>query len=92
MIDITEGLIQRMFGLVKVEIKTAGGGTEKATISAITRSDAVQLRTLLREKEVQRPAESESLTEISGELENTVVSNESNKIWVLSNRDLFYAR
>ncbi|MBO6536381.1 MAG: PH domain-containing protein [Balneolaceae bacterium] len=90
-IDITEGLIQRMFGLVKVEIKTAGGGTEKATISAITRSDAVQLRTLLREKEVQRPAESESLTEISGELENTVVSNESNKIWVLSNRDLFYA-
>lgn len=91
-IDITEGLIQRMFGLVKVEIKTAGGGTEKATISAITRSDAVQLRTLLREKEVQRPAESESLTEISGELENTVVSNESNKIWVLSNRDLFYAR
>ncbi len=90
-IDITEGLIQRMFGLVKVEIKTAGGGTEKATISAITRSDAVQLRTLLREKEVQRPAESESLTEISGELENTVVSNESNKTWVLSNRDLFYA-
>ena len=90
-IDITEGLIQRMFGLVKVEIKTAGGGTEKATISAITRNEAIQLRTLLREKEstVGTQENSEALEQTKPNA-NTV-SAALSKTWVLSNRDLFYA-
>src|SRR6056297_437521 len=58
-IDITEGLIQRLFGLVKVEIKTAGGGTESATISAISREEAEALRTELRNKNGQSTADSE---------------------------------
>jgi len=50
-IDITEGLIQRMFGLVKMDIKTAGSGTEKASISAIARNEALEIQRLLRKKD-----------------------------------------
>ncbi len=46
-IDITEGIIQRFFGLVKMEIKTAGSGTERASISAISRERAMELKELL---------------------------------------------
>lgn len=49
-IDVTEGLVQRIFGLVKVEVKTAGGGTESATISAITFEEAEELKKELRSK------------------------------------------
>jgi putative membrane protein len=49
-IDVTEGLIQRIFGLVKVEVKTAGGGTESATINAITFEEAEELKKELRTK------------------------------------------
>ena len=49
-IDVTEGLVQRVFGLVKVEVKTAGGGTESATINAITFEQAEELKRELRTK------------------------------------------
>lgn len=49
-IDVTEGLVQRIFGLVKVEVKTAGGGTESATINAITFEEAEELKQELRNK------------------------------------------
>ncbi len=81
-IDITEGIIQRLFGLVKVEIKTAGGGTEKASLSAISKEEAVELRSVLRNYEP--------------ELKNHVII-ETKQIqaellcWKLSNRNLFYA-
>lgn len=52
-IDITEGILQRLFGLVKVEVKTAGGGTETATINAITREEAEVLRTELRKRTME---------------------------------------
>ncbi|GHI01334.1 PH domain-containing protein [Neobacillus kokaensis] len=40
-INLTEGLLQRMFGLVKVQIETAGGGDEaEAVLSAITKEEA----------------------------------------------------
>lgn len=85
-IDITEGLIQRMFGLVKVEIKTAGGGTESATISAITREAAEALRTELRKKD----GEAEILTDDAGDQ----LQNDEEEIldsWKLPNKDLVYA-
>ncbi|HCD53127.1 MAG TPA: hypothetical protein DEQ34_11805, partial [Balneolaceae bacterium] len=47
-INITEGFIQRLFGLVSVEVKTAGSGTENAKINAISRTEAEELRTVLR--------------------------------------------
>jgi putative membrane protein len=85
-IDITEGLIQRIFGLVKVEIKTAGGGTESATISAISREDAESLRTELRKKNGQADLKSEN--------EGNQLQDEEEKIldtWKLPNKDLVYA-
>lgn len=79
-IDITEGLLQRIFRLVQVEIKTAGSGTESATISAISRDEAEALRRELRSGK----------TEV---LDEADVVNEyiPDEIWRLSNKDLFFA-
>lgn len=85
-IDITEGLIQRLFGLVKVEIKTAGGGTESATISAISRDEAEALRTELRNKNGQSTADSEDDLEEEQADEDRILDS-----WKLPNKDLVYA-
>ena len=54
-IDISAGVIQRIFGLVAVEVKTAGSSSKEAKINAITREKAEQLKRLLRkEKEAER--------------------------------------
>ncbi len=81
-IDITEGLLQRLFGLVKVEVKSAGSGTESATISAITREEAEELRRILRNRATVNE-EPEVTEEIQVEVEKIN--------WKLSNRDLFLA-
>jgi len=47
-IDIKAGLLQRMFGLVEVEVKTAGSSSKAAKISAITREKAEELKSMLR--------------------------------------------
>lgn len=81
-IDITEGLLQRAFGLVKVEVKTAGGGTESATISAISREEAEALRSELRKK---NGASSEGI-EVTGDEEDEILAS-----WKLSTKDLVFA-
>jgi putative membrane protein len=44
-INITEGLLQRLFGLAKVEIETAGRGDEaEAVLSAIPKGEAAQIQ------------------------------------------------
>ena len=53
-IDITSGILQRMFGLVEVQVKTAGSGSKEAKISAVTKSVARELREKLRK---EKPAE-----------------------------------
>lgn len=75
------GIIQRIFGLVQVEIKTAGGGTDKATISALTKEEASHLRSILRDQElILKGEDSQDFDTVNVE-----------KIeWRLSNRDLFY--
>lgn len=47
-IDIKAGILQRMFGLVEVEVKTAGSSSKAAKISAISREKAEQLKASLR--------------------------------------------
>lgn len=84
-IDITEGLLQRMFGLVKVEVKTAGGGTETATISAISRGDAEALRSELRKKRSANGEGEEEAEEVY-EAEEEVLGQ-----WKLSTKDLVFA-
>lgn len=85
-IDITEGIIQRIFGLVKVEVKTAGSGTESATISAITYENALKLRSLLRNGSADQ-AESEN--EVSTKQEEK--EKETYPVWRLSPKRLLYA-
>jgi putative membrane protein len=47
-IDITAGPVQRLFGLVAVEVKTAGSSSKEAKINAISREKAERMKTLLR--------------------------------------------
>jgi putative membrane protein len=67
-IDITEGIIQRFFGLVKMEIKTAGSGTERASISAISRERALELKDLLSRDKKGLSGEAEDSSEDEKEL------------------------
>lgn len=47
-IDITSGVIQRLFGLVKVDIQTAGSTSREAAIDAVTLERAKEINRLLR--------------------------------------------
>ena len=47
-IDITSGIIQRMFGLVRLDIQTAGSSSRQAAIDAITREKALEINRILR--------------------------------------------
>jgi len=50
-IDISSGIIQRMFGLVSLNVQTAGGDTPGVTISAIQLQEALAIRAKLRKEE-----------------------------------------
>lgn len=52
-VDVTSGLLQRLLGLVKLEIKTGASGSQ-ATLSALTREDAERVRARLRPDDAQR--------------------------------------
>lgn len=84
-IDLTEGLVQRMFGLVKVEVKTAGGGTESATINAITFEEAEELKEALRNRK----------TTVEGEdvldSEEVVAEEEFLDEWKITTKELVLA-
>lgn len=86
-IDITEGILQRMFGLVQVEVKTAGGGTESATISAISREEAEELRKELRKKNSSVNGSDEEMEEAEAEEEQEEIIDS----WKLSKKDLMAA-
>jgi putative membrane protein len=47
-IDLTEGVLHRMFGLARVQIQTAGGKKPEAILTAVTRLEANRLQALLR--------------------------------------------
>lgn len=49
-IDVTSGVIQRMFGLVRLDIQTAGSSSREAAIEALTRDKAREINRLLREE------------------------------------------
>lgn len=80
-IDISAGVIQRLFGLVAVEVKTAGSTSKEAKINAITREKAEQLETLLRKK-----------SDIEGDNRETDKKDSAeHKIFTLTTRDLLTA-
>ncbi|MCC5934405.1 MAG: PH domain-containing protein [Balneolales bacterium] len=43
-IDISSGVLQRAFGLVSLEVQTAGGGASEAKINALTLDDALWIK------------------------------------------------
>ena len=47
-IDVTAGVVQRLFGLVRLDIQTAGSGSRAAAIEAITKEEAREINRLLR--------------------------------------------
>ncbi|WP_332630213.1 PH domain-containing protein [Halalkalibacter flavus] len=59
-IDITAGVFQRLFGLVKVKIETAGGGAEpEVSLIAISREEAEEIRSELLKKQVEASIDEE---------------------------------
>ncbi len=50
-IDISSGILQRMFGLVSLNVQTAGGGTPEAKINALTREEAQWIKDTLSKQE-----------------------------------------
>lgn len=50
-IDVVEGLVQRLFGVVKLQVQTAGGQKPEAIMPAVSRVDAEQLRQQLLDAE-----------------------------------------
>ncbi|MEY8192946.1 PH domain-containing protein [Peribacillus simplex] len=49
-IDISEGIVQRIFSLVKLNIETAGGSQADAVLSAIRKSDADRINAFISEE------------------------------------------
>ncbi|MGA9287055.1 MAG: PH domain-containing protein [Anaerobacillus sp.] len=69
-IDFSQGVIQRLFGLVKVQIETAGGGGEpEVVMSALRRADAEVLRSELYEKRKTVKDESVEIIEEAEQLQ-----------------------
>ncbi|XEC92566.1 PH domain-containing protein [Paenibacillus tarimensis] len=46
-IDVSAGVLQRLFGLVKLQVETAGGKNPEVVLSAITSSEARRIREFL---------------------------------------------
>ncbi|ARK30372.1 PH domain-containing protein [Halalkalibacter krulwichiae] len=87
-IDITAGFFQRLFGLVKLRIETAGGGAEpEVNLIAISRENAENIRSLLLKKhrntmEYEKEGSEEQIN-------NT--KEETSFTWLLSRRHLLIA-
>jgi putative membrane protein len=79
-INISQGIIQRLFGLVQVRIETAGGGREpEVQLSAITKIEADQLKSHLLSKTDVKAEEARSEEEDEKRFET---------VWKLSSKDL----
>lgn len=87
-IDITAGVLQRLFHLVAVKVETAGGGNEpEVSLTAVTKQDADFLKTQLLISHSQ-----EKVSEVDNEAIQIPLSTETelknDTVWKLSNRDL----
>lgn len=83
-IDITAGVIQRIFGLVRLDFQTAGATSRAAAIDAITRKKAEEISRLLRR------GKTEVLDETSEEASFSSESDVKKKL-ILPNKELLIA-
>ncbi|WP_169871024.1 PH domain-containing protein [Shouchella patagoniensis] len=95
-INISAGLLQRLFGLVKVNIDTAGGGMEaEAELVAVTRTEANRIRSeLLKDPAVDKSSSETEGGEFSAsdvlEESEVVLEAEPNSTWYLGKKRLIY--
>src|SRR5699024_4132744 len=80
-IDISAGVVQRLFGLVAVEVKTAGSTSKQAKISALSREKAELLKDRLR-----RAMDEETAQTIEGTKEEAMAAT-----YTLGMRELLIA-
>lgn len=80
-IDITSGIVQRLFGLVKVDIQTAGSTSRAAMIEAVPLETAKEIKFLLSNNGNGQSVDQN--TESTAEKEN--------KVYGLPNKDLLIA-
>ncbi|MCS0543437.1 PH domain-containing protein, partial [Aeromonas veronii] len=60
-IDVSAGIIQRIFGLVKLQVETAGGGMQaEAVLTAIKEEEAIELREILSRSKKHQEEETET--------------------------------
>jgi len=78
-IDLVEGLVQRLFGVVKLQVQTAGGQKPEAIMSAVSRVDAEQIRRQLLEIDADQHNCAEEQN-VDGERPTLVDSNPSYRL------------
>ncbi len=90
-INISAGVLQRIFGLVKVNIDTAGGGMEaEVELVAVTKKEADSIRSLLL-KEPRSAGHNEEEEQIDGEGEpSDEIEQNPRTVWQLGKRRLVY--
>lgn len=83
-IDITAGLLQRLFHLVAVKVETAGGGNEpEVVLTAVRKEDALHLRKQLLQVSVESEVNEADLQKL--------IKPIGKKQWKLSNKYLLLA-
>ena len=101
--EISAGIIQRAFGLVSLSIQTAGGGSARAILSALSRSEATRIVRVLNPEqleditdeqgthrsEITEPSSASSTQPNQDKLFSRVETTHE-PIWELSNRHLLY--
>ncbi|NBW71052.1 MAG: hypothetical protein EBR32_06580, partial [Bacteroidetes bacterium] len=98
--EISAGIIQRAFGLVSLSIQTAGGGSERAILSALSRSEATRIVRVLNPEQLDEIIVSEGdflsqdtkdqTTETIQIVKSSRVETTQGPIWELSNKHLLY--
>jgi len=66
-VDITQGVLNRLFGLAVVAFETAGGATTEATLDAVDEAEADRLRRLVQRHGEPSPESGETPAEADGE-------------------------
>lgn len=85
-LDFSENILHRPFGLVKVKVETAGGGLDEgeAEMTAIKKTDAVELRRIISEAKEKRKLSNEEVAE-----KKAVFTNEK-MLYKISRRQLLF--
>src|SRR6056297_1091354 len=74
-IDVTSGILQRIFGLVRLDIQTAGSSSRQAAIEAITTDNAREINRLLRPDKNGDSAEGDQLDSDESEIKEESVKS-----------------